>query len=146
MATSKITAKFDCDVREIWDIVTDFGRYGWRSDLRDVKILDENHFIEYSKSGYETKFSIKIMKFCERLELEIENENIKGHFVGLFFAKNNGSEIEFSEEIFAKKFFMKPFLSIYLKKQQRLYLSDLKKSVKFRVNFPPKRARNLRLL
>lgn len=129
MATSKITAKFDCDVREVWDIVTDFGRYEWRSDLRDVKIVDKDHFIEYSKSGYETKFSVKAVKFCERLELEIENENIKGHFVGLFFGLNNGSEIEFSEEIFAKKFFIKPFLSIYLKKQQETYISDLKKAL-----------------
>ena len=129
MVTSKVMAKFNCDIKEVWSIVTDFGRCEWRSDLRDVKILDENHFIEYSKSGYETKFVIKVIEFCKRLELEIENENIKGRFVGLFFDKNNSSEIEFTEEIFTKKLFIKPFLRIYLKRQQKIYLSDLKKAL-----------------
>lgn len=42
---------------------------------------------------------------------------------------NYPTEIDFTEEVTAKKIIMRPFVKIYLKKQQELYVKDLKKAL-----------------
>lgn len=45
-----------------------------------------------------------------------------------FFSEKDGqTEIDFTEEVTAKKLVLKPFVKGFLKKQQELYVSDLKK-------------------
>lgn len=39
----------------------------------------------------------------------------------------NQTEIDFTENVIAKKWFMKPFLKSYLKKQQTQFVNDLRK-------------------
>ena len=58
----------------------------------------------------------------------MENSNMKGHWVGIFTQKDDYTEIDFTENVTAKKFIMKPFVKSFLKKQQKLYVSDFKKS------------------
>ncbi len=60
----------------------------------------------------------------------MENSNMKGHWIGIFTPKGNQTEIEFTEDVQAKKWFMKPFVKSYLKKQQTQFVEDLKKSLK----------------
>lgn len=55
---------------------------------------------------------------------------MKGHWIGIFTPKGNQTEIEFTEDVQAKKWFMKPFVKSYLKKQQTQFVEDLKKSLK----------------
>lgn len=57
----------------------------------------------------------------------MENSNMKGHWVGIFTSKDDKTEIDFTEQVIAKKFFMKPFVKSYLKKQQTQFVMDLKK-------------------
>ena len=59
----------------------------------------------------------------------MENSNMKGHWTGLFRESNGITEIDFTEDIQPKKFIMKPFVKGFLKKQQELYVSDLKKKL-----------------
>lgn len=49
-----------------------------------------------------------------------------GHWTGVFTHKDGQTEIEFTENVTAKKLFMKPFVKGFLKKQQEQYLNDLK--------------------
>lgn len=72
---------------------------------------------------------------CRRYEFDMENANMKGHWTGIFTQKENGTEIDFTEDVTAKKLIMKPFVKGYLKKQQELYLSDLKKAMKLLLQF-----------
>ena len=58
MATSKVTVHFPCPVEQVWKIVTDLSNTAWRSDLSQVEVLDETHFLEYTKSGYATNFTV----------------------------------------------------------------------------------------
>ena len=58
----------------------------------------------------------------------MENSNMKGHWICLFTSKDNKTEIDFTEYVTVKKFFMKPFVKSYLKKQQAQFISDLKKA------------------
>lgn len=57
----------------------------------------------------------------------MENSNMKGHWIGIFTSKDDKTEIDFTEQVSAKKFFMKPFVKSYLKKHQTQFVMDLKK-------------------
>ena len=59
----------------------------------------------------------------------MENDNMRGHWTGIFTRKGEGTEVEFTEDVTAKKFFAKPFVKGYLKKQQALYVKDLRKAL-----------------
>ena len=45
----------------------------------------------------------------------MENDNIKGHWTGVFSSNNGDTEIEFIEAATAKKLIMKPFVKAFLK-------------------------------
>lgn len=129
MAVSKIKAIFQSDIQRVWDVVTSLENYSWRSDLSKVEIISKNQFIEYTKDGYPTTFTITKAEPYRRWEFDIENSNMNGHWTGIFTEKEDGTEIEFIEEVTAKKIIMKPFVKSYLKKQQELYISDLRKAL-----------------
>ena len=68
-----------------------------------------------------------VIKPLNRWEFDMENTNMKGHWVGIFTSKDDKTEIDFTEQVTAKKFFMKPFVKSYLKKQQAQFVMDLKR-------------------
>lgn len=129
MAISNIKATFSSDIQKVWTMVTDVKNYTWRSDLSKTEILNEKQFVEYSVEGYATSFTITVTEPYKRWEFDMENGNIKGHWSGVFTQNQNNTEIDFTEEVVAKKFFMKPFLKFYLNKQQAQFISDLQKAL-----------------
>ncbi len=129
MAVSKIKAVFQKDSQTVWNIVTSLGHYQWRSDLSRIEVINEKQFIEYTKDGYATTFTITVSEPCRRWEFDIENSNMKGHWTGIFTEKDGQTEIEFTEDVTAKKLIMKPFVKAFLKKQQALYVADLRKAL-----------------
>ncbi len=52
-----------------------------------------------------------------------------GHWIGIFSNYNGETTIDFTEDVTAKKIFLKPFVKSYLKKQQSTYVADLKKAL-----------------
>lgn len=127
MAVSKIRAEFACDVRKVWDIVTSLDEYSWRSDLGKIEILEAGRkFAEYTKDGYVTEFTITAFKPYKRYEFDMENGNMKGHWIGIFSGTDERTVIEFTEDVTAKKILMRPFVKGYLKRQQGRYVEDLK--------------------
>lgn len=128
MAVSKIQAVFHSDIENVWNIVTSLENYKWRSDLSRIEII-EKQFIEYTKDGYATTFTITAQEPCKRWEFDMENSNIKGHWTGIFSEAEGQTVIDFTEDVTAKKLIMKPFVKAYLKKQQEQYISDLKKAL-----------------
>ena len=129
MIKSNIKAVFSSDIHKVWEIVTAVENYTWRSDLSRTEILNEKQFVEYTGNGYATTFTVTVVKPYERWEFDMENSNIKGHWIGIFTKKDTGTEIDFTEEVTAKKFFLTPFLKSYLRKQQLQFISDLKKAL-----------------
>lgn len=127
MTVANIKAIINSDIQKVWEVVTSLENYSWRSDLNKIEIINENQFIEYTKEGYATTFTVTAKEPCKRWEFNIENDNIKGHWIGVFTNKNGQTEVNFTEEVIAKKIIMKPFVKLYLKKQQGLYIADLKK-------------------
>lgn len=129
MTTSNIKAVFPSKIQKVWETVTSLEKYGWRSDLKEIKVLDDKQFVEYSKDGYATTFTITVMEPCKRLEFDMENSNLKGHWTGIFISEGDGTEVDFTEEVQVKKFFMKPFVRSFLKEQQETYIADLRKAL-----------------
>ncbi|MGN1303868.1 MAG: SRPBCC family protein [Oscillospiraceae bacterium] len=129
MAVSRLTALFQSDIKTVWDKVTSLENYQWRSDLSKIEIINEKQFIEYTKDGFATTFTITVFEPYKRWEFDMENSNMKGHWIGIFAEKNGQTEIDFTEDVTVKKLFMKPFVKTFLKKQQELYVSDLKKAL-----------------
>lgn len=125
MATSNIKATFPCDIKKVWNIVTSLEDYSWRSDLSKIEVLSESKFVEYTKDGYTTTFTIMVMEPYQRWEFYMENDNMRGHWIGLFSQKDDKTTIDFTEDVTAKKILMKPFVGMYLKKQQKSYVRDL---------------------
>lgn len=129
MAQVKMKAAFSCPVEKVWDIVTSMEDYHWRSDLDHISIQNERQFTEHTKDGYETAFTVTNCEKYKRWEFDMENGNMTGHWIGTFSRQHETTEIEFTENVTAKKFWMKPLVGIYLKKQQEAYLADLRKAL-----------------
>ena len=129
MAISNMKATFQCDIQKIWNIVTSLDNYSWRSDQDRIEVIDENRFVEYTKEGYATTFTITNTEPCRRWEFDMNNDNMSGHWIGIFSYENGITTIDFTENVTAKKLVMKPFVKSYLNKQQSVYAADLERAV-----------------
>ncbi len=129
MAVSNIKATLPCEIQKVWELVTNYEDYKWRSDIGRTEVLNEKQFVEYTKDGYATTFTVTITEPCKRWEFDMENSNMKGHWIGVFTPKGKETEIDLTEDVTVKKAFMKPFVKSYLKKQQTRFVTDLKKAL-----------------
>ena len=129
MAEANMKMVIQSDVQRVWDVVTEVENYTWRSDLERTQLLNERQFVEYTKEGYKTTFTITASEPCRRWEFDMENDNMKGHWTGIFTQKGDRTELDFKETVTAKKALMKPFVKSYLKKQQAQFAADLKKAL-----------------
>lgn len=130
MAVSTMKAEFQCEVEKVWEIVASLDKYSWRSDLEKIVVtVPKKEFEEHTKDGYVTKFKITAFDEYKRYEFDMDNDNMQGHWVGIFSYKDGTTVIEFTENVIAKKLIMKPFVGIYLKKQQAKYIQDLRNAL-----------------
>ena len=128
MAVSNIKALIPSELRQVWDFVLDIENYAaWRSDLSKTEAISDKQFIEYTKNGYPTTFTVTLVKPYRRWEFDMENSNMKGHWIGIFTARGDKTEIDFTEQVEAKKLLMKPFVKSYLNKQQAQFVADMMK-------------------
>ena len=130
MAKANMKIQLSARAEQVWKVLTHNKNYGWCSDLDRIEEMgDGKTFVEYTKSGFPTTFTItKKVPFC-RYEFDMENENMKGHWTGLLRESRNGTEIDFTEDVELKKPFMKFAAGMYLKRQQKKYAEDLKKEL-----------------
>ena len=117
------------DIKSVWNIVTSLENYSWRSDISKITVISETQFIEHTKDGFQTKFTINCKEECNRYEFDMENENMKGHWTGFFKQQENQTIIDFTENVTVKKILMRPFAKMYLRKQQSKYIEDLRKAL-----------------
>ena len=128
MAVSNIKALIPGELQKVWELVLDIENYGaWRSDLSKTEVISDKQFIEYTKDGYPTTFTVTVVDPYRRWEFDMENGNMKGHWTGVFTARGDETEIYFTEQVETKKLLMKPFVKSYLKKQQIQFVADMMK-------------------
>ena len=130
MAVSNIKALITGELQKVWELVLDIENYGaWRSDLSKTEVISDKKFIEYTKEGYPTTFTVTLVEPYRRWEFDMENSNMTGHWTGIFTAKGDETEIDFTERVEAKKWLLKPFVKLYLKKQQAHFVADIRKAL-----------------
>lgn len=130
MAVSNIKEIIDNDIHKVWETILAIEKYSeWRSDLSKTETIDEKQFIEYTKEGCTTTFISTVIEPYKRWEFDMENTNMKGHWVGVFTPRGTKTQIDFTENVIPKKWFMKPFIKFFLKKQQTQFVLDLKKAL-----------------
>ena len=130
--TSNIKALIPVELHKVWEFILDIENYAtwtWRSDLSKTEVISDTQFIEYTKDGYPTTFTVTLVDPYKRWEFDMKNSNMKGHWIGVFTDKGNETEIDFTEFVEAKKWFMKPFVKSYLKKQQAQFVADIKRAL-----------------
>ena len=127
MVTSNMKAIVKSDLQQVWEIVLAVENYStWRSDLSKTEILNEKQFVEYTNQGFATTFTVTETQPYRCWKFDMENSNMSGHWVGVFTAKGSETEIDFTEYVTAQKLFMKPFVKLFLKRQQAQFVLDLK--------------------
>lgn len=126
---SIIEAKFESPLNLVWSVVTNNNDISWRSDLRDLVIIDEYNFIEINRKGYEVHFLITQRIEPTYYEFEIKSKNSSGTWKGYFSDESGVTTIKFVENIDAPKAIMRLLLKPYLKKHQRTYIRDLKRKL-----------------
>ena len=92
-------------------------------------VISDRQFIEYTKDGYPTSFTVTLVEPYRRWEFDMENSNMTGHWTGVFTVKGSETEIDFTEQVEAKKLLMKPFVKSYLRKQQTQFVADIRKAL-----------------
>lgn len=131
MAEVKKRIEFDCEIQKVWDKVTSLEDYTWRHDIRKIEVKKPGKvFIEHTKDGYATTFTITRFEPNQRYEFSIENANMQGYWSGIFSVEGGKTILDMTETVNAKKLIMKPFVGGYLKKQQAAYVADLKEAMK----------------
>lgn len=76
MAVSNIKALIPGELQKVWDLVLDIENYGaWRSDLSKAEVISDKKFIEYTKEGYPTTFTVTLATPYRRWEFDMENSN-----------------------------------------------------------------------
>lgn len=130
MIILNIKKQFSCDKNKLWNIITDNSNYKWRTDLSKIEIIDETHFIEYAKNNFSTYFTITAKEKLKEYKFDLENDNLKGKWIGIFKELPNGNvELDFTEEIEVNSLIMKLLAKPYLKSQQKRYMRDLEKEL-----------------
>ena len=130
MIRSNIKKQFSCDRNKLWNIITDNTNYSWRSDLSKIEIIDNTHFVEYTKNNFSTYFTITSKVKLKEYKFDLENANLKGKWIGIFTELPTGYiELDFTDEFEVNRFMMKLLAKSYLKSQQKRYMRDLEKEL-----------------
>lgn len=116
MPTSKVAVHFFCPVERVWQTVTDLSNTAWRSDLKRVEVLDETHFVEHTKSGYATNFTVTACEPLHRWAFTMKNGNMSDSWEGIFEAAEGGTRLHCTETANAKHWWMRPFVPGYLRR------------------------------
>lgn len=129
MVTSTIRATIQGELSRVWETVLAVEGYTWRSDISRAEVLNRQQFVEYTKQGYATHFTITAIEPCCRLEFDMENPRMKGHWIGLFQANGGNTEICFTETVTVRPSLLNPFVKRYLQRQQARFVSDLQQAL-----------------
>ena len=126
MIVSTIQVLLPWKIRQVWDAVTAVDQYPlWRSGLERVEVLSKAQFVEYTGSGFPTLFTTTVWGPCIRWEFDLDNSSMGGHWSGIFTERGAETAVTFTEQVAVKKFYLRPIVKSYLRRQQKRFVSDL---------------------
>ena len=128
-AVSTVTAVLPYGAERVWSVVTNMKDTAWRSDICRVEVLAQDRFVEHARSGVATTFTVTVWQAPHSWAFDMENANMHGQWKGQFETLDNGCRLTFTETVTAKRWWMRPFVPMYLKRQHRRYLNDLRRKL-----------------
>ena len=100
MATANIKATIQNDIHKVWEAVLAVENYSiWRRDVGKTEVIDEKKFIEDTGKGYPTTFTVTAVEPYKRWEFDMENSNMRGHWIGAFVSRGSETEIDFTQSV-----------------------------------------------
>ena len=69
--------------------------------------LNERQFVECTKKGDHTIFTVTAEETDRLWEFDLENNTMQGHWRGVFLAKGKETELDFTEQIHCKKLILR---------------------------------------
>lgn len=132
MVTSTLQTTLPYPPEQVWQVVTDLTDTAWRSDIARVERTGPGAFVEYTPAGVATRFTVTVQEPCRRWAFRLENSSLRGRWVGEFAPQGGGTQLRFTEEVQPKRWWMRPFVKGYLKRQQARYAGDLRRALETR--------------
>ena len=129
MVTSVIEATLPWGPEDVWQMVTDLRHTAWRSDLSRVEERGPRSFVEYTREGFPTQFTVTCAEPFQRWEFDLENANLTGRWTGEFRPEGGGTRVVFTEVITPKRRWMRLFAKGYLRRRQARYAADLRQAL-----------------
>ncbi|MEY8392949.1 hypothetical protein D3Z36_16945 [Lachnospiraceae bacterium] len=75
IAIINIKAAFPNNIDKVWKVVTDFQNSDWRSNVSRTEVLNVKQFVEYTKDGYATAFTVTVTDPYKSFEFDMENSD-----------------------------------------------------------------------
>ncbi len=115
------------DIQKVYPCLIDFTNTAWRSDLKETKKVDEDHYIEYSKKEYPTFFTVVNRGKNKIYELEFTNTRMDGTLIYRFQKQKEKTLVVLELQCVLQN---PPFWwKSTLKRKWKTFLKDLEKSV-----------------
>ncbi len=115
---------------KVFQLVTDVqGQVSWRSDVREIKVIDEKTWTEVPRKGAPITFRTKQKVENRLFEIEIiAPESFNGHWVGTFEKTPTGTNVVFKEAVVIENPFFRVLDLVFVDLDQTMdvYLANLK--------------------
>ena len=130
MASYETKTMFDCTVEKAFELVATVEKQmEWRTDLKEVEVISPRQFIEHTKDGYSTYYTVTKMGYNQYWQRTFENENLEGFSLYTFIPKGNKTQFVMTEKARTSKLLMKPYVRNFLKGHQYHYIHNLKEAI-----------------
>ncbi len=113
-------------LQKVWDTVIGVNKYGWRSNVLRIIVLNDSCFEEYDTEELITRFEITDYEKNASLDLEFENAEWLGHCTMLFEEEDDYTILEVILEARSRKLTLAPILKKTMEKRMEQYLADLR--------------------
>ncbi|MFN9380874.1 MAG: SRPBCC family protein [Bacteroidota bacterium] len=124
------TATFKSSPEKVFQIVTDLkNQTSWRSDVKEINIIEENSWTEVPKKGTPLTFKTKKKILNQLFEIEIiEPKSFNGSWIGTFERSSTGTNVVFKEIFTIKNPIFRVLSPIFVDIDQtmELYMNNLK--------------------
>ncbi len=114
-----------CPVQLVWQVVTDLEHTAWRSDLRELKKLDEEHFVEVSRDGVSNRVTVTDCRPLCRYALRVEGRASFGTREILLGEEDGRTVVTLRCEVLGRTALISLMERLYLRQFGREYLRDL---------------------